>query len=650
MPDTSIFNRNNNGLDQTTNPLISETTELEIHNTGKTVVVIDTTVDGWEDLAANIAPEAEAILVDSADALADALSAFENITSLQIVSHGGSGTILLGDDVINETTLSEHTDLLSSIRSSLGENADLLLYGCRIGDSGEGTTFLNTLSTLTGADIAASDDLTGSATNDADWDLEIKVGEVETELAIDSDALQDFSSVLAVPGTIDFSTAGVTGSYGGGSNTINATVTDSGYTLVVDGSDFSTGYSVGRIYTSAGESQAALSFSGGYTFTGTSIYVFNVSGASDTFTITSNLGDTITTSAIANFTGVTVDLSGFSSNITTLYVSVNDGSGYFSVDNLNISAIGAANTAPALGGTPADDTATEDVATAIDLSAYNISDADGDDPITITLAVDRGTLASVDGNGTFDSVTITNSGTASMTLQGSAAALNAYLNDTSHITFTTASNDTTTATLTVTPNDGTENGTADTVNITISAVNDDPTAIGIPSDIGFLEDTASNVNLSAVDFTDVDSASITVTITASEGTFSAPGDGAGVGGGVVETLVNSTTITLVGAPDDIDTYLDTASNIQWTPALNDNGGDTSTFTLTANDGNGSGDVALGTVNADVTAVNDDPAVATLPAAVTVTEDTQSNIDLGTTVLSDIDSASITVTLTASAGT
>ena len=132
------------------------------------------------------------------------------------------------------------------------------------------------------------------------------------------------------------------------------------------------------------------------------------------------------------------------------------------------------NTAPDLGGAPADDTAVEDVATAIDLSAYNVSDADGDDPLTLTLAVNRGTIASTDGNGTTDGVTVGGSGTNSMTLQGSAANLNTYLNNTSKITFTTANNDTATATLTVTPNDRTENGTADTVDITIMAVNDEP--------------------------------------------------------------------------------------------------------------------------------------------------------------------------------
>lgn len=265
----------------------------------------------------------------------------------------------------------------------------------------------------------------------------------------------------------------------------------------------------------------------------------------------------------------------------------------------------AVNSAPILGGTPADDTATEDLATAIDLSAYNISDADGD-TVTLTLGVSRGSIASVDGNGTTSGVTVASSGTASMTLQGTAANLNTYLNDTSKITFTTAANDTTAATLTVTPNDGTENGVADTVTITVSAVNDDPTATGVPSDLTVTEDTQSNIDLSAVTFADVDSATMTVTLTASAGTFAAPVDGA-----VTETLVSPTVMTLAGGPADISTYLDTASNIQYTGASDVFGNNVATLSVVGNDGDGSGNVSFGTVNIDITSVNDAPTVTSL---------------------------------------
>ncbi len=80
------------------------------------------------------------------------------------------------------------------------------------------------------------------------------------------------------------------------------------------------------------------------------------------------------------------------------------------------------------------------------------------------------------------------------------------------------------------------------------------------------EDTESNLDLSALELTDVDGDNLTVTLTISAGTFSSPAEGSGVGSGVTETLVNDSVITLTGSVADINSYLDTASNIKYTGA------------------------------------------------------------------------------------
>ena len=72
--------------------------------------------------------------------------------------------------------------------------------------------------------------------------------------------------------------------------------------------------------------------------------------------------------------------------------------------------------------------------------------------------------------------------------------------------------------------------------------------------------------------------------------------------------------------------------------------------MTANDGAGSGDVGLGTISINITAVNDNP-TASIPASVTVTEDTESNLDLSGASFADVDDASqLTVTLAVDQGT
>ncbi|MDX5377158.1 MAG: hypothetical protein LPK08_06510, partial [Halomonas sp.] len=140
---------------------------------------------------------------------------------------------------------------------------------------------------------------------------------------------------------------------------------------------------------------------------------------------------------------------------------------------------GGGNTPPSLGGAPADVVVTVNVATAIDLSAYNIADPDELTAVTIALIVSQGTIASADGNGDFitDSVAIATSGTEAMTLTGTPAFLNAYLDDTSHIIYTSANNDTSSATLSVGTHDGTEPGETDSIGITVlPAGNNLPTA------------------------------------------------------------------------------------------------------------------------------------------------------------------------------
>lgn len=155
-------------------------------------------------------------------------------------------------------------------------------------------------------------------------------------------------------------------------------------------------------------------------------------------------------------------------------------------------------------------------------------------------------------------------------------------------------------------NDGVANSATSTATVNVTAVNDNPSATGLPSDIALTEDTQGNIDLSAANFSDPDSNAITVTLTASEGVFGTPADGAGVE--VIETRVSDTVITLQGVSAAINTYLNTSSNIAYTGAPNDNGDNTSTITLTANDGDGSGVVTLGTINLDIAAV-DDPADA-----------------------------------------
>ena len=72
-----------------------------------------------------------------------------------------------------------------------------MIYGCNLAGSMDGQTLVDELSVLSGADVAASDDLTGSEELGGDWNLEYKAGEIETSLAVSAEVQDNWSGVLA---------------------------------------------------------------------------------------------------------------------------------------------------------------------------------------------------------------------------------------------------------------------------------------------------------------------------------------------------------------------------------------------------------------------------------------------------------------------
>ena len=61
----------------------------------------------------------------------------------------------------------------------------------------DGVHFLHRIASLTGANIAASKYLTGSAKLGGNWELEEKIGNIKSPLAFESNAMQNYASVLA---------------------------------------------------------------------------------------------------------------------------------------------------------------------------------------------------------------------------------------------------------------------------------------------------------------------------------------------------------------------------------------------------------------------------------------------------------------------
>jgi hypothetical protein len=69
-----------------------------------------------------------------------------------------------------------------------------MLYGCHVA-AGTGAHFVDRFSQLTGADVAASTNLTG---RDGDWNLEYVKGQIESPLALEPEAMASYQGNLAI--------------------------------------------------------------------------------------------------------------------------------------------------------------------------------------------------------------------------------------------------------------------------------------------------------------------------------------------------------------------------------------------------------------------------------------------------------------------
>ncbi|MFI8716284.1 VCBS domain-containing protein [Stenotrophomonas sp. NPDC077464] len=164
------------------------------------LLVIDSRLAGAELLAANANPGVQVLMIrpgeDGLQAITQALQHAGGVDSIQILTHGAPGSFQLG----SRTVSADDASVAASVgqwKGALSADADILLYGCRIGEGVEGQRLVQNLAAWTDADVAASDDDTGAAAAGGDWVLETRAGSIEHGLALDAGILAGYSALLA---------------------------------------------------------------------------------------------------------------------------------------------------------------------------------------------------------------------------------------------------------------------------------------------------------------------------------------------------------------------------------------------------------------------------------------------------------------------
>ena len=114
-----------------------------------------------------------------------ALASRSGINSIHIISHGSPGSLQLGATKLSLTNLRTYAKQLQQWSAALADSAEILLYGCDVAAGEKGANFVQQLSQLTRAKIAASRSPVGSAALGGDWELDYTTGAVSSGLAIE---------------------------------------------------------------------------------------------------------------------------------------------------------------------------------------------------------------------------------------------------------------------------------------------------------------------------------------------------------------------------------------------------------------------------------------------------------------------------------
>ena len=167
------------------------------------LIVIDSRLEDYDQLLTDLEHLGDGFEVIQLDADTDGiekitqyLNSGRQFGSLHIVGHGAEANVQLGSTQLNAGNIDDYEVQLSTWQSGLTSSADILLYGCNVAGGEDGIDFVDRFNEIVGADVAASDDLTGYALLGGDWEFEYTTGLIESEVVFSVDARENWHNTL----------------------------------------------------------------------------------------------------------------------------------------------------------------------------------------------------------------------------------------------------------------------------------------------------------------------------------------------------------------------------------------------------------------------------------------------------------------------
>ncbi|MEG4519824.1 DUF4347 domain-containing protein, partial [Microcoleus sp. AT9_A5] len=135
------------------------------------IIFVDSSIQDYQSLIQGIDSAQIVILNENSSGITQITNALANqkeIEAIHILSHGAPGILYLGNTQLSLDTLSLYAHQLQQWGRTASQ---ILLYGCSVAAGDAGAEFIEKLHQLTGANIAANPNPTGSATKGGTWEL-----------------------------------------------------------------------------------------------------------------------------------------------------------------------------------------------------------------------------------------------------------------------------------------------------------------------------------------------------------------------------------------------------------------------------------------------------------------------------------------------
>lgn len=169
---------------------------------GQVLVFIDSQVEYYQYLLSCVKPNAKVFLLssemDGILQITQVLARHPDVESVHILAHGAPGHLSLGGVEFSLSTLERYSENLKQWFSSfsMAIAPSLVLYGCNVAAGDAGIEFVEKLHQLTGATVRASNAFVGHSSLGGNWDLAVRMGSTDADLAFAADGLEAYCGVL----------------------------------------------------------------------------------------------------------------------------------------------------------------------------------------------------------------------------------------------------------------------------------------------------------------------------------------------------------------------------------------------------------------------------------------------------------------------